>query len=80
MDNKKLLESTRSLESKISEDFHGKRVKVWIQWCPWYVGMIEVWAKVESVSAYVTLDPDFPPNEWYLHDILVGNIKELMDD
>ena len=76
-----LLESTKSLEAKIRESFPGRIVKVWIESCDVYVGMINVWARADNARAYITIDPDYPPpNEWYLHDILYAEIKEAIGE
>lgn len=69
----------RAIELHIADSFPGRKVRVIAEESPFRNGFIEVKALVDIYGAYVTLDPNIPCNEWYVSDILVAKLKEVID-
>lgn len=69
----------RAVELHIADSFPGRKVRVISEESPFMNGFIAVKALVDTYGAYVTLDPNIGCNEWYVSDILVAKLKEVID-
>ena len=69
----------RAIELHIADCFPNRKVRVISEESPFMNGFIAVKALVDTYGAYVTLDPNVGCNEWYVTDILVAKLKEVID-
>lgn len=69
----------RAIELHIADSFPGRKVRVITEESPFMNGFIAVKALVDTYGSYVTLDPNIGCNEWYVSDILVAKLKEVID-
>lgn len=68
----------RAIELNIKDAFPGRNVTVFAEESPFHSGFVDIKAYVDNCGAYVTLDPTQSCNEWYVTDILVAKLKEVV--
>ena len=69
----------RAIELHISDRFPNRKVRVFSEDSPFRPGFVAIKALVDNCGAYVTLDPNVGCNEWYVTDILIGKLEEVLE-